>query len=342
MEIALAQIAQSEIPPIVVSGLCRSFKTPVRESGVKAAFVSLFHRRYREVKAVRDLSFSIERGTLVGFIGPNGAGKTTTMKMLSGILHPTSGSVEVLGYQPHRRSHDLLKRIALLRGSQPISGPAELTVADHFNYRCLLYDVPRREISSRVAELEEIVGLRQLMPRQVRGLSLGERMRAGLALALVHRPEVIFLDEPTIGLDATAAVTFRRFVESYAKTTGATVMLTSHYLAEVEALCSRILLIDEGRLRYDGTLSGLAASLAPWKEIRLVLPEPATNAQLSLYGDIIESPEPQRIALRVPRNDTAEVTQRIITDLRPLDLSVMDPPLEVVMDAYYQQLKAGV
>lgn len=325
---------------IVVEQLTKSFTTPVREPGLRAAFVSLFHRRHKLVEAVGDLTFSIGRGSIVGFIGPNGAGKTTTMKMLSGILHPTSGSARVLGFTPHQRSHELLTRIALLRGSQPISGPSELTVADHFRYRCLLYQIPKSEMSLRVDELEQILGLGQLMSRQVRGLSLGERMRAALGLALVHRPEVVFLDEPTIGLDATAAVTFRRYIAKYARSTSATVMLTSHYLAEVEALCSRVLLIDKGSLRYDGTLSGLAASLSPWKEIRITLPDPVDIDSLSLYGEPVESPEPRKVSLRVARSATAEITGRIITDLHPTDLSVVDPPLEVVLDTYYRELRA--
>lgn len=321
---------------IEVDQLAKDFKTPIRVAGLRGAAASFVHRRYKTVRAVSDLSFTIPAGSIVGFIGPNGAGKTTTMKMLTGILHPTSGTARVLGYEPHRRDPEFLRRIVLLRGSQPISGPTELTVADHFRYRALLYKVPGTGIPQRVDDLEQVLGLGELMARQVRGLSLGERMRAALALSLVHRPAAVFLDEPTIGLDASAAVTFRHYIAQYARATGATVMLTSHYLAEVEALCQRVLLIDDGTLRYDGTLTGLAASLSPWKELKLTLPPDTDPMALAQYGDVTDRPEPDRVSLRVPRSSAASTTAAVLADLHPLDLSVVDPPLEAVLDEYYR------
>jgi len=189
---------------ISVEGLTRTFRAPVRRAGLKAAFGSIVRREYKIIDAVRDLSFQIGSGQLVGLIGPNGAGKTTTMKMLAGVLQPSAGELSVLEYTPGKRERDFLRSIALVRGSQPIGGPAELTVIDNFQYRRLLYDISRPQFDENLAELVEILDLEELLGRQIRTLSLGQRMRTGLALCLIHRPRVVFLDEPTIGLDATA------------------------------------------------------------------------------------------------------------------------------------------
>lgn len=250
---------------IEVESLNMTYRAPIRAEGLGAALKSLVHRRYRKVRAVDDVSFELSAGEVVGFIGPNGAGKTTTMKMLSGILHPTSGNLRVLGYTPWQRRTPFLKRIALIRGSQPVGIQVELTVMDSLRYQQLLYEVPKASFEANVAELTELLELEPLLERQLRALSLGERMRAGLALALVYRPAVLFLDEPTLGLDITAAATVRRFIAAYAEQTGATVLLTSHYMADVQSLCPRLILIDHGTVRYDGPLDKLAARLSPYK-----------------------------------------------------------------------------
>jgi ABC-2 type transport system ATP-binding protein len=244
-----------------------TYRAPVREAGLRAALRSVVHREHREIEAVAELSFDLRAGEVVGFIGPNGAGKTTTLKILSGVLHPTSGEARVLGFVPWRRQRDYLKRIALVRGSQPISGPAELTVMDSLRYQQVLYEVPRSDFDATIDELVDLLELASLLDRQVRALSLGERMRAGLASTMVYRPKVLFLDEPTLGLDVSAAATFRRFIANYATRTGATVLLTSHYMADVEALCRRVILIDRSRVRYDGELGSLAAKLSPGRLI---------------------------------------------------------------------------
>ena len=244
-----------------------TYRAPVREAGLRAALRSVVHREHREIEAVAELSFDLRAGEVVGFIGPNGAGKTTTLKILSGVLHPTSGEARVLGFVPWRRQRDYLKRIALVRGSQPISGPAELTVMDSLRYQQVLYEVPRSDFDATIDELVDLLELASLLDRQVRALSLGERMRAGLATTMVYRPKVLFLDEPTLGLDVSAAATFRRFIANYATRTGATVLLTSHYMADVEALCRRVILIDRSRVRYDGELRSLAAKLSPGRLI---------------------------------------------------------------------------
>ncbi|HEY0472820.1 MAG TPA: ATP-binding cassette domain-containing protein [Kribbella sp.] len=255
---------------VVVSArnLGMTYQAPVRKTGLRAALRSVAHREYRAIEAITELSFDLRAGEVVGFIGPNGAGKTTTLKILSGVLHPTAGEARVLGFVPWRRQRDYLKKIALIRGSQPVSGPPELTVMDSLRYQQVLYDVPPGAFRATVDEFVDLLDLASLLDRQVRALSLGERMRAGLATTMVYRPKVLFLDEPTLGLDVSAATDFRRFIGDYAASTGATVLLTSHYMADVEALCPRVIMIDHSRVRYDGDLGSLAAKLSPGKLIR--------------------------------------------------------------------------
>jgi ABC-2 type transport system ATP-binding protein len=318
-----------------VRDLCMTYRAPVRDAGLKAALRTLVHRRYQEVKAVEAVSFDIDQGEVVGFIGPNGAGKTTTMKILSGILHPTSGTVSVLGHTPWQRKTPFLRRIALVRGSQPLGGPVELTVLDSLRYQQLLYDVSPNDFSTNLDELTDLLELDRILPRQVRALSLGERMRAGLAMTLLYKPDVLFLDEPTIGLDVSAATTVRRFLKGYAQRTGATILLTSHYMGDVQSLCPRLILIDKGRMQYDGPIDALAAKLAPYKLIRVTAPD-AKPDEVPSVGEIVES-EPGRWLLRVPRSDIARATTRLLDELPVADLSVEEPPLENVIDQVYRE-----
>ncbi|MFC7624630.1 ATP-binding cassette domain-containing protein [Microlunatus sp. GCM10028923] len=320
---------------IIVEELTRTYRVPIRAGGLRAALASVIRREFRTVEAVTRLSFRVPAGQVVGLIGPNGAGKTTTMKLLAGVLQPTAGAATVLGFRPGRRERTFLASIALLRGSQPIGGATELTVQDQFQFRRLLYEIPRPDYTTHLAELEDLLGLGDLLHRQVRALSLGQRMRAGLALALLHRPRVLFLDEPTIGLDASAALAFRDFVARYAATTGAAVILTSHYLAEVEALCSRVILIDRGRLRFDGALPALARSLASWKEIRLSH-DGRRDVAWSAYGELVDDRDGS-VSLRVDRDRVPEVAARLLAEVRPTDVSVVDPPLELVLDRFYRE-----
>jgi ABC-2 type transport system ATP-binding protein len=312
-----------------------TYRAPVRESGWKATLGSVFHRRYRDVPAVQNASFVLRPGEVVGFIGPNGAGKTTTMKILSGLLHATSGQVRVLGYSPWQRRSDFLRRIAFIRGSQPVGGSQELTVLDTLQYQRLLYEVPPAEFRHNLDELTGLLELTDLLHRQLRALSLGEKMRAGLALSLLYRPEVMFLDEPTLGLDVTAATAMRRFVAEYAQQTGATVLLTSHYMADVASLCPRLVLIDKGEVQYDGKLDELAAKLSPYKLVRLTAPN-ADEARLREAGEVVEASEGTWV-LRVPRDQVARVTAGLLTDLDIADLTVEEAPLEVVIDTAYRE-----
>ncbi|MEU3982447.1 ATP-binding cassette domain-containing protein [Streptomyces sp. NPDC026672] len=320
---------------VVVDGLSMTYRAPVREAGLTAAFRSLVHRRFREVQAVRDLSFEIPRGEVVGLLGPNGAGKTTAMKLMSGLLHPTAGSVDVLGFTPWQRRTPFLKQIALVRGSQPTGGAQELTVLDSLQYQRILYDITDADYHTGLGELAELLGLGPLLHRQLRALSLGEKMRVGLALSLLYRPKVLFLDEPTLGLDVSAAAAIRRFLAAYADQSGATVVLTSHYMADVESLCRRLILVDHGRVQYDGPLKRLSEQLSPYKLLRISAPAAVKED----FEDVAEMVTTSGVSweLRVPRDDVARVTAHLLTSLDVIDLAVEEPSLESVLDRAYRE-----
>jgi len=320
---------------IAVNHLSMRFRAPVRPEGLRAAVRSLVHREYREIPAVRDVSFRIRSGEIVGFLGPNGAGKTTTLKMLSGILHPTAGSAAVLSFTPWKRDPAFLKQIAIVRGSKALTGPGELTVLDALRFQQMIYEMPDEAFRSALADLVEMLDLSGILQRQVRALSLGERMRAGLAMALIYRPRVLFLDEPTIGLDVSAIGLVRTFVGDYARHTGATVVLTSHAMADVEALCQRVILIDTGSIRYDGDLHALKTRLMPFKDIQIQLAAPSPS-DWSRYGTVIAQTEGE-VRLRIARDEVPATTSAMLQEGGVTDLSVTDPPLESVMRQVYEQ-----
>ena len=322
------------MPVVVAQDLTMTYRVPVRAGGLAAALVSVVRRRYRDVHAVQRVSFEIAPGEVVGFIGPNGAGKTTTMKLLSGLLHPTSGRVEVLGFTPWQRRTPFLKRIALIRGSQPVGGSQELTVLDALDYQRLLYDVSRGDYTRALADLTDLLELEPLLERQLRALSLGEKMRVGLALALLYRPQVLFLDEPTLGLDVSATATIRRFLATHAEQTGATILLTSHYMADVQQLCERLLLIDHGKVQYDGSLPELSARLSPFKLIRVNAPA-ARRGEVAPAGEIVQNSNGTWV-LRVPRADVARATATLLSTVDVTDLAVEEPALEDVIDRAYR------
>lgn len=319
---------------IEVDQLSMTYRVPVRASGLGAAFRSLFKRQFRSVEALQALSFQVGAGEIVGFLGPNGAGKTTTLKILSGILHPTAGSAKVMGAVPWQREHSFLRQIAMVRGSRPISVPSELTVLDALNFQKLVYEVPDDAFKRNLAELVELLDLESLLARQVRALSLGERMRAGLAWSLIYRPRVLFLDEPTIGLDVEAVGRMRRFITDYRQKTAATILLTSHYMADLEALTQRLIVINKGKLAYDGPLTDLGQRLVPYKLIRISF---ANDPQIdwSRFGEVIEA-DSARVCLRIERQQVSHVTARLLESAEIKDLSVADPSLEEVIGLVYQ------
>src|ERR1043165_2076180 len=249
---------------ILVENLSKTYQVPEREGGFGAAVKSFFKRTYKDVKAVQNVSFKIRQGEIVGFLGPNGAGKTTTLKMLSGLLHPSAGTLSVLGHVPARREKELLRQITLVMG-QRNQLQWDLPVADSLELNRVIYRIPRADFDGIARELTELLELQPLLNKPVRNLSLGERMKCETAAALLHRPKVLFLDEPTIGLDVTMQVRVREFLAEYNQRHGATILLTSHYMADVTALCKRILVIDHGHLIYDGNLDALVERVAPYK-----------------------------------------------------------------------------
>jgi ABC-2 type transport system ATP-binding protein len=316
-------------PAVHVAELQRIFKVPEREAGLRASVRSLFRRRYREVRAVDGISFDIGPGEIVGFLGPNGAGKTTTLKVLAGLLHPTGGDVRVLGETPSRRRPAYLRRMALVMGNRN-QLQWDIPAADSFELNRAIYQVPREEFRRTRDELVELLDLGELVTKPVRNLSLGERMKVELAAALLHRPEVLFLDEPTLGLDITMQKRIRGFVAEYNRRNSASVLLTSHYMADVEALCQRVIVIDHGRILFDGDLAALASRLAAYKEVGVTLSE-VDGVDLSAYGEV-RSREGDRVILRVPKDRTPSVTARLLADHTVLDLTVEDPPVEDVIE----------
>jgi ABC-2 type transport system ATP-binding protein len=314
---------------IVATELSKTYDVKVRDPGVKGALAALVRPRYREVRAVERVSFEIERGDAVAFLGPNGAGKTTTLKMLTGLLFPTRGSARVAGFDPWTGGNAFRQRIAFVLGNKQ-QLLWDLPPEETFRLNRAIYGVGAADYAARRAELVELLALGDLVDRPVRQLSLGERMKCELAAALLHQPEVLFLDEPTLGLDLEAQATIRAFLGTYRERHGATILLTSHYMADVTALASRVLIINRGRLLYEGELSALVTRIAPIKRIALVLAEPVSRARLEEYGTVA-SHAPPRATLEVPRALAAEASARLLADLDIADLSIEDPPIEEVI-----------
>lgn len=320
-------------PAIHLHELCKTYRVPERESGMRAAMKSLFHRRMQEVKAVDGLTFDLYPGEVVGFLGPNGAGKTTTLKMLSGLLHPTRGDGTVLGYVPWKRERAYLRQITLVMG-QRNQLVWDIPAADSFELNRAIYRLPEADFRRTVKELTELLELGPLLKKPVRNLSLGERMKCEIAASLLHRPQVVFLDEPTIGLDVTMQRRIRAFIAEYNYRSGATVLLTSHYMADVAALCKRVIVIHHGRLLFDGDLASLVQQFTAHKTIVVQLED--CQADLHSYGEILDCAD-GRFTLRVPKAQTAHVTERLLADLPVIDLLVEDPPIEEVIDRVFTQ-----
>jgi ABC-2 type transport system ATP-binding protein len=316
---------------VQVEQLRKVFTVPERDAGLAAALRSLVNRKHRRVPAVDGISFAIAPGEVVGFLGPNGAGKTTTLKMLSGLLHPTSGTLSVLGHTPYRRETGYLRRIALVMGNRN-QLQWDIPAADSFELNRAIYRLPWPQFRRTRDELVELLDLPELIRKPVRNLSLGERMRVELAASLLHRPEMLFLDEPTLGLDVSMQRRLREFIAAYNRRHGATVLLTSHYMADVEALCERVIIIHRGRIRYDGRLAELAARYAPHKELRVVLGEPGLDP--ARYGEVVGR-DGDRFTLRVAKERTPEVTARLLAEQTVLDLTIEDPPIEDVIDQLF-------
>jgi ABC-2 type transport system ATP-binding protein len=320
---------QTASPAIAVTDLHKHYRVYKRPPGLVAAVRSLWHREYEDKPAVRGLSFRIAAGERVGFLGPNGAGKTTTLKMLAGLLHPSSGRIEVVGHSPQGREVGFLQQITLVMG-QKQQLLWDLPPVDTFELNRAVYSIPRTQYQQMLSELTELLELAAVIKIPTRQLSLGERMKCELVAALLHRPQVLFLDEPTIGLDVSMQVVLRRFIRAYNERYGATVLLTSHYMQDVQALCPRVLVIDQGQLRYDGDLLALARTLQPAKRVTVRLAGAVPDEALQRLGTVI-STSPTQAVLQVGQSELRAAIAHLLDQLPVTDLTVEDPPLEEVM-----------
>jgi ABC-2 type transport system ATP-binding protein len=320
-------------PVVHVSELTKIFKVPEREAGVRAAAKALIRRKTRDVRAVDAISFDIGAGEVVGFLGPNGAGKTTSLKMLAGLLYPTGGEARVLGFVPSKRERDYLRQMTMVMGNRN-QLQWDIPALDSFELNRAIYRLRREDYVAMRNELVELLDVGDLVRKPVRNLSLGERMKVEIVGALLHRPQVLFLDEPTIGLDVTMQKRIRTFVAEYNRRHGATVLLTSHYMADVEALCKRVIVIHHGRILFDGALASLADEFAAYKTIGVVLANGA--APLDAYGEVVHH-EGDRVSLRVPKTETSRVAARLLADHEILDLTIEEPPIEDVIESVFAQ-----
>ncbi|AKQ63979.1 ABC transporter, ATP-binding protein [Myxococcus hansupus] len=323
---------------ISVRGLRKHYKVHKRPPGLKAALRSLVHRSYTTVKAVDGISFDIRPGERVGFLGPNGAGKTTTLKVLSGLLHPSEGEVSVDGHVPQKREEAFLKKIMLVMG-QKQQLLWDLPPAETFELNRAIYDVPQAQYKKTMSDLIELLEIGDLIGKPTRQLSLGERMKCELAAALIHQPRVLFLDEPTIGLDVAMQATMRTFIKEYNEKYGATLILTSHYMDDVAALCPRVIVIDKGLLSYDGGLDALVQRVRPEKRVVLRLSEQVDAARLDPLGRVVTH-EPGRAVLQVQQEAVNATITRALSTLPVMDLTVENAPLEEVMSELFAESKA--
>src|SRR5579859_7414764 len=308
------------MPVIEVNGLTKAFRTYKKQPGFSGAVKGLFHRQYEQTLAVNDVRFTIEPGELVGFLGPNGAGKTTTLKMLAGLLYPTAGEARVLGHVPWRREPEFLRNISLVMGNRnQLSW--DIPAMDSYLVNQAIYQIPERQFRETLDELVTMLDLADLLKKPVRGLSLGERMKCELAASLLHRPAVLFLDEPTLGVDVTMQGRIRQFVQEHNQRHGATILLTSHYMADVTALCKRVIVIHKGRLLYDGDLTALTDRIAPFKLVRLDLESAEAVTSAEKYGEVTEI-EANKVTLRLPRAETSTAVARMLSELPVVDLTV--------------------
>ncbi len=324
---------------IHVERLSKTYKSSVKDPGLLGTLRHFVHRRYKEVAAVREVSFDIEPGEIVGFLGANGAGKTTTLKMLTGLIKPSSGSARVAGFEPFQRKRAFLSRITLVMG-QKQQLLWDIPAIESLQINAAVYEIPEAEAKKRIAELGTMLEIEDKLRVPVRKLSLGERMKCELMAALLHHPDVLFLDEPTLGLDVNAQDAIRTFLRGYNQRYGATVLLTSHYMADITALCPRVILIHEGALIYDGKLSGVLQRFAPYREIELSLREAADASVLASYGEVA-SLEGRSARLIVQREDVTRVVQKLFAELQLEDLSVKDPPVEQIIGKIFKQGQAN-
>jgi ABC-2 type transport system ATP-binding protein len=324
---------------IEVKHLSKLYKVHVRQPGLFNSFKSLIHREFAIVKAVDDISFAIPEGQIVGFLGPNGAGKTTTMKVLTGLLHPTYGKVTVGGHLPSRHEHVFKRKISLVMGQK---GQLiwDVPAAETFLVNKVIYDIPDAEYKEHLGNLADLLQLHELMVKPVRQLSLGERMKCELAASLLHKPQIVFLDEPTIGLDVNMQEAVRHFIGEYNRQYKATILLTSHYMADVTALCDRVMVINRGKMLYDGGITQLVEKHAPFKRIKLLFSEevskPHLIAEIGDTGRLAEFDQ-WKAELEVGRGEVSILSAKLLGKFPILDLTIEDPSMESVISRAFEE-----
>jgi ABC-2 type transport system ATP-binding protein len=326
---------------IRVKHLKKYFKVYHKEPGLWGSIKSLWHREYQEVRAVDDISFDIQPGEIVGFIGQNGAGKTTTLKMLSGLLYPSEGEVSVLGFNPWDRKPEFQKQFALVMG-QKNQLWWDLPAIETFLLNKAIYEIPDEQYQKTLDTLVDLLEVRDILKVQVRKLSLGQRMKCELIAALLHNPKVLFLDEPTIGLDVVMQKVLRDFIKKYNEEFGATIILTSHYMDDVKELCERAIIIDKGHKVFDGKLDDIIQKYARNKTLSLVFSEPVTQKQLTAFGtvkELVEDGSTYTAKLLVPRKQATTTAGKILAKLPVEDLNIEEPPIEAIIREVFQNEK---
>jgi ABC-2 type transport system ATP-binding protein len=322
------------MPSIIVDRLSKVYPVAIKEPGLKGTIDHFFQRKYKQINAVKDVSFQIEAGEIVGFLGANGAGKTTTLKMLSGLIHPSTGMVKVAGQIPFKREAAFLKQITLVMG-QKQQLIWDLPALDSLKMNAAVYGLSDRTAELRINELAEMLTLQGKLTQPVRKLSLGERMKAELLAALIHEPQVLFLDEPTLGLDVNAQVAVRQFLREYNQRYKATILLTSHYMTDITALCDRVLVIDQGQLIYDGSLNGLVERFSPCREVKVEFDQVYALDQLEQYAQV-KDVEGASARFLVPQEILTKTVSTILGELAVVDLSITDPPIDDVIGQIFQ------
>jgi ABC-2 type transport system ATP-binding protein len=319
---------------IIVDRLSKIYPVAIKEPGLKGTINHFFQRKYKQINAVKDVSFQIEAGEVVGFLGANGAGKTTTLKMLSGLIHPSTGVVKVAGQIPFQRETAFLKQITLVMG-QKQQLIWDLPALDSLKMNAAVYGLSDRTAERRINELAEMLTLQGKLTQPVRKLSLGERMKAELLAALIHEPQVLFLDEPTLGLDVNAQVAVRQFLREYNQRYKATILLTSHYMTDITALCDRVLVIHQGQLIYDGSLNGLVERFSPCREVKVEFDQVYALDRLEQYAQVKEV-EGASARFLVPQEILTKTVSTILGELSVVDLSITDPPIDDVIGQIFQ------
>ncbi len=326
------------MPAVETVDLCKTYVSTKKQPGIMGSIKGLFSREKNEVEAVKNVSLSVEEGEIVAFLGPNGAGKTTTLKMLSGILHPTSGKANVLGYEPFQRKDEMLRRIALVMGNKNQLW-WDLPAYDSFVVLRELYEVPADKFKTRLDALIETLQIEKIINTQVRKLSLGERMKCELVAALIHAPKVLFLDEPTIGLDVVSQKRIREFLAGMHEQDGSTILLTSHYMQDVTELCERVVVIDHGTKVFDGSLDSLTSRFNSRRMVTVMLSAPVEEADLTRYGIVLKNEEGEA-SIDIAREETATVVAGMLQALPVIDVRIEEPSMEEIVRRLFTEKPA--